>query len=858
MPSIQYKRKHVECLLIFSLLTMTVLSVIPVKFNLLVAASPETTVAVDPPVSTANPPPAPGSNQYFTINFNVTDVVDLFSWEVIMRWPIGFLEVDTANITEGPFLPQGGTTFFAEDVNPNSIILGATGYGMFTPVSGSGILANATCRVLKPGNVTLELFSTSLLNQTLDEMPHTPINGSVYTTFPVADFTLTPDPAQYPGRPIVGEMVTFNGSTSYDPDDPYESTPGGIISYEWNLGDGTTGTGEIVNHAFTEAGSYIVRLNVTDDDDETSEIEDTVLIQFHDIAVTNITVTPTLVAVGSTVTINATVVNRGSGAEHFNVTAYYIPVETPHIFSIDTQTRKSVPKDENATITFEWDTFGIAEGAYGIGVNASLVDQLTFVSRAGEEANLADNGILNGMVTVTKTISHDLAIANLQVSPTSVDVGQTSSIDLTIKNEGNVDEQFNATVTVYYDSDVFNTKLWSNQTLLAGTTTQLTFNWLTGSNTTEEGTYNVTAHLILVNATTLDFLLPYNASIPDDNPTDNAHSISPLPTIGVRPVASFTFSPTEIKVDQTVTFNSSSSYAPGVPGGAIVSYEWNFGDGTTVTLNSPIATHAYRANGTFTVTLTVTDDVSLTGDASEMLDVSPFHNVDISETTFSPHIVESGEQVNLNVTVNVRLFSENFNLTTFFDNNAISTQSNIDLQVGVPTAFTFTWDTTDVAGGDYTVKAVTTTLEETITYIAGVVRIEKLSSAITLAASPASLTVGDTVSLSGSLTPGQAGVGLMIEYRLSGEATWSTLTTVTTEAEGTYSYSWTPTTAGTFAVKSSWEGTNTLASNESEVIVVVVHEISPPSPFLYTTVGLAIAVVAVAFYFLRIKKPPSK
>jgi hypothetical protein len=248
----------------------------------------------------------------------------------------------------------------------------------------------------------------------------------------------------------------------------------------------------------------------------------------------------------------------------------------------------------------------------------------------------------------------------------------------------------------------------------------------------------------------------------------------------------------------------------------------------------------------------------LTGNISQTLDVSPFHNVDITKTTFSPHAVESGEQVSLNVTVSVRFFSEIFNLTTFFDNNEISTQTNIALQVGVPTVLTFTWDTTDVAGGNYTIKAVATTLEETTTYIAGLAIIEKLPSAITLTASPASLTVGDTASISGLLTPSLIGVSVSIEHRLPGEETWSALATVTTEAGGTYSYSWAPTTTGTFAVRSSWAGNSETASNESEVFIVVVQEISPPSLFLYTTVGLAIAIVAVAFYFLRIKKPSSK
>jgi cellulose 1,4-beta-cellobiosidase len=36
------------------------------------------------------------------------------------------------------------------------------------------------------------------------------------------------------------------------------------LSYQWELGDGTTRTGEKVLHAFTEPGQYTVRLAVSD------------------------------------------------------------------------------------------------------------------------------------------------------------------------------------------------------------------------------------------------------------------------------------------------------------------------------------------------------------------------------------------------------------------------------------------------------------------------------------------------------------------------------------------------------------------------------------------------------------------
>ncbi|WP_051108842.1 PKD domain-containing protein [Actinomadura flavalba] len=50
---------------------------------------------------------------------------------------------------------------------------------------------------------------------------------------------------------------TFNGSASEDPD-------GTIASYAWDFGDGENGTGATASHTYDEAGTYTVKLTVTD------------------------------------------------------------------------------------------------------------------------------------------------------------------------------------------------------------------------------------------------------------------------------------------------------------------------------------------------------------------------------------------------------------------------------------------------------------------------------------------------------------------------------------------------------------------------------------------------------------------
>ncbi len=83
------------------------------------------------------------------------------------------------------------------------------------------------------------------------------------------------------------------------------------------------------------------------------------------------------------------------------------------------------------------------------------------------------------------------------------------------------------------------------------------------------------------------------------------------------PSAAFTASPSTPAVGQSVFFNASGSKA--APGRGLIAYDWTFGDGGTG--SGVTVSRRYDRLGSFTVTLTVTDDLGKTATASNTVTV---------------------------------------------------------------------------------------------------------------------------------------------------------------------------------------------------------------------------------------------
>lgn len=107
-------------------------------------------------------------------------------------------------------------------------------------------------------------------------------------------------------QPSAADPVEFDGGQSSDPD-------GMIASYEWQFGDGGTGTGQLVSHTYSVAADYVVQLTVTDSEGAMDSISRTVTVlpeSPDNLRTTNVTATAVELAWGAPATYTP---------DHYNV-----------------------------------------------------------------------------------------------------------------------------------------------------------------------------------------------------------------------------------------------------------------------------------------------------------------------------------------------------------------------------------------------------------------------------------------------------------------------------------------------------------------------------------------------------------
>lgn len=224
------------------------------KFNLTVFSSSSVSL-------TATPPPESPLATVNIANINMTKDKTVL---IALFYKAGVLP--TANFTWTPETPEVGQsiTFNASSSEAGSgiIIRHKWNFGDGTYAIGKIV----THSYSSPGIYTVTLNVTNskglwgIIQKQIEAVQPAPGPKA-----PIASFNYTPS------NPTVDQGVTFDASTSYDPD-------GEIVSYSWDFGDGFVGEGKIVTHSYPQEENYKVTLTVIDNDGKSSSTSQTVTV----------------------------------------------------------------------------------------------------------------------------------------------------------------------------------------------------------------------------------------------------------------------------------------------------------------------------------------------------------------------------------------------------------------------------------------------------------------------------------------------------------------------------------------------------------------------------------------------------
>ncbi len=181
--------------------------------------------------------------------------------------------------------------------------------------------------------------------------------------------------------------------------------------------------------------------------------------------------------------------------------------------------------------------------------------------------------------------------------------------------------------------------------------------------------------------------------VDNDGASDSVTHTVQVGTPNQPPIAAFSYSPANPMVGQWVQFDGSASFDPD---GTITAYTWNFGDGSTASGVSRY--HKFTAPGTYTVTLTVTDNGGLTNTTTQTVQVGVPNQAPTAAFSYSPAHPGVGQWVKFDGSAS---FDPDGSITTYswnFGDGSTGTGASVYHQFTAPGNYTVTLTVTDNNG----------------------------------------------------------------------------------------------------------------------------------------------------------------
>ncbi|HKK24953.1 MAG TPA: IPT/TIG domain-containing protein, partial [Gracilimonas sp.] len=234
------------------------------------------------------------------------EIISATETELSIQVPVGAVSGPitvsvNGKTTTGPEFEVITTGTLIVDISTSGADIDADGY-LLTIGAGDGIRTQVEDTVSRSGlaagtyEVLLgDIETNCYLNQDLPNPRTVNVEAGATTT---VEFIVNCEGVNEP--PIASFAVSctnltcdLDASESTDPD-------GNIATFEWILGDGNTGTGQLLSHTYETSGTYSVELSVTDNEGATNSISQDVTVTLPEIT----SVSPLSGVPGSTVTIS--------------------------------------------------------------------------------------------------------------------------------------------------------------------------------------------------------------------------------------------------------------------------------------------------------------------------------------------------------------------------------------------------------------------------------------------------------------------------------------------------------------------------------------------------------------------------
>ncbi len=435
-------------------------------------------------------------------------------------------------------------------------------------------------------------------------------------------------------------VVTASGSSEVGVAVNLTATASGgtqpYVSFVWDFGDGSTGSGNSAAHVYTASGTYSVTVTVKDSAGITATSSSYSVAVSARLQVSSVHAVPNPSEAGYSISLSATTSggvspvscnwNFGDGSPSSS------GCSITHVYANAANYTATVTATDNLGVTATNSIIITVNPKLTVAVSTStpnpVVGQsLTFTATTGNGVGVATcswnfgDGSTGSGCSKTHAYNTQGTFTAKVTATDALSVTATASVTVNIVSTLGVSLNASPNPTEPTINPTF------TATAAGGTPAYTSYSWTFGDGTTATTSAATTIHTYNSTGT-----FSVTVTVADSAGKTATSSVSVTVNARLTVTAVATPNPTEISV-------AVGSTAPTTGGLGTPTCKWTFGDSGTA--NTCSASHTYIGAGTFTAIVTATDDLGVTATNNTTITVSPKLTVTMTTSTSNPVVGQS-------------------------------------------------------------------------------------------------------------------------------------------------------------------------------------------------------------------------